>query len=566
MSHSVSPLGSLSSPSPSPPPNPIDESELSELTDDDHDTKIINDTNPSLTDDDDDDDDQHPPPCSRKTASTASANPRQRQRPGLARKSLTTSTYSSRTPSAPSSSKRKKRGGLVPAPMWDWAYKNGATGSPTSTPTPGHCLSSASNTTPSAGPSRPLDVDSNHGPLPLCKPKSASPSPDAEEEEEEELPTPPRAMEEEEGEEADPHKDRSLDRKHSRRKVPPRPIRKPRKKVIVPMPFDRTKVPRSKRGIRVMPRINIYQNDMMLKQLWEEGYKLYDPNAPTSDEEDDDQNDNHIDNDDNDHSPSNSDEDEMDVDEDDDAEDQDPTSPRQSPTRLTLNTNLNIPLPATSAIDPGADNPSVPPSIRASVDPTTSPPHEDVRPGAIPDEDVDQDHDPDALDDDDHHPAPDGDVEADGDEDEDVQPEEPSQPPSPTPLAEPEPEPEPEDEDPDLQPAHRAEALDVLAMIELKFALLRERVYVEKMEGLAWEEALVCDGQYALFSGYSEFIHLYRIRYPSGAPPPTKRAHETTRQAIDARLKEEDIRDRGSHEEEARRGDMVLGRLGCEYR
>lgn len=52
----------------------------------------------------------------------------------------------------------------------------------------------------------------------------------------------------------------------------------------------------------------------------------------------------------------------------------------------------------------------------------------------------------------------------------------------------------------DLQPAHRAEALDVLATIELKFALLRERVYVEKMEGLAWEEKLVNDGQYSLVS------------------------------------------------------------------
>jgi hypothetical protein len=46
----------------------------------------------------------------------------------------------------------------------------------------------------------------------------------------------------------------------------------------------------------------------------------------------------------------------------------------------------------------------------------------------------------------------------------------------------------------DLQPAHRAEALDVLAAIELRFALLRERVYVEKMDALAWEEALVADG------------------------------------------------------------------------
>jgi hypothetical protein len=46
----------------------------------------------------------------------------------------------------------------------------------------------------------------------------------------------------------------------------------------------------------------------------------------------------------------------------------------------------------------------------------------------------------------------------------------------------------------DMQPAHRAEALDVLATIELKFALLREKLYVEKMEALAWEEALVAHG------------------------------------------------------------------------
>jgi len=55
-----------------------------------------------------------------------------------------------------------------------------------------------------------------------------------------------------------------------------------------------------------------------------------------------------------------------------------------------------------------------------------------------------------------------------------------------------------EEGDPELeaevQPAHRAEALDVLATIELKFALLREKLYVEKMEVLAWEEALVANG------------------------------------------------------------------------
>ena len=51
----------------------------------------------------------------------------------------------------------------------------------------------------------------------------------------------------------------------------------------------------------------------------------------------------------------------------------------------------------------------------------------------------------------------------------------------------------------DLQPAHRAEALDELAIIELKFALLRERLYVEKMQTLAWEETLVDSGSLVLF-------------------------------------------------------------------
>ncbi|PSR75697.1 hypothetical protein PHLCEN_2v8988 [Hermanssonia centrifuga] len=55
----------------------------------------------------------------------------------------------------------------------------------------------------------------------------------------------------------------------------------------------------------------------------------------------------------------------------------------------------------------------------------------------------------------------------------------------------------------ELQPAHRAEALDVLATIELKYALLRERLYVEKMENLAWEEALVLEGT------HPEMLHLH---------------------------------------------------------
>ncbi|TCD63651.1 hypothetical protein EIP91_005131 [Steccherinum ochraceum] len=54
----------------------------------------------------------------------------------------------------------------------------------------------------------------------------------------------------------------------------------------------------------------------------------------------------------------------------------------------------------------------------------------------------------------------------------------------------------------DVLPPHRAEALDVLAQIELKFALLREKVYVEKMEGLAWEEALIAEDM------HPEMLHL----------------------------------------------------------
>ena len=46
----------------------------------------------------------------------------------------------------------------------------------------------------------------------------------------------------------------------------------------------------------------------------------------------------------------------------------------------------------------------------------------------------------------------------------------------------------------DLQPVHRAEALDVLAGIDLRFALLRERLYVEKIEDLATEKAMILQG------------------------------------------------------------------------
>jgi Sds3-like len=59
-------------------------------------------------------------------------------------------------------------------------------------------------------------------------------------------------------------------------------------------------------------------------------------------------------------------------------------------------------------------------------------------------------------------------------------------------------EPEPVDLDPseehDLNSALRVEALDALSVIEIKFALLRERVYVDKMVALLAEEELVDKG------------------------------------------------------------------------
>lgn len=51
-----------------------------------------------------------------------------------------------------------------------------------------------------------------------------------------------------------------------------------------------------------------------------------------------------------------------------------------------------------------------------------------------------------------------------------------------------------EEAESDLQPAHRVEALEVLAQIELRFGLIREALYVEKMEELAMEEAMILQG------------------------------------------------------------------------
>ena len=69
----------------------------------------------------------------------------------------------------------------------------------------------------------------------------------------------------------------------------------------------------------------------------------------------------------------------------------------------------------------------------------------------------------------------------------------------------------------DLQHEHHAKVLDALATIELKFALLRERVYVKKTEVLTWEEVLVENGVYrSLYGSTCADISLSSFRIASG--------------------------------------------------
>ena len=51
-----------------------------------------------------------------------------------------------------------------------------------------------------------------------------------------------------------------------------------------------------------------------------------------------------------------------------------------------------------------------------------------------------------------------------------------------------------DDVDQELHAADRADALDALAQLELKFALVRQRIYIDKMNELAREEGMIHDG------------------------------------------------------------------------
>jgi hypothetical protein len=55
-----------------------------------------------------------------------------------------------------------------------------------------------------------------------------------------------------------------------------------------------------------------------------------------------------------------------------------------------------------------------------------------------------------------------------------------------------------DDADHELHAADRADALDALAELELKFSLVRQRIYIDKMNELSREESMVHDGTHAM--------------------------------------------------------------------
>ena len=55
-----------------------------------------------------------------------------------------------------------------------------------------------------------------------------------------------------------------------------------------------------------------------------------------------------------------------------------------------------------------------------------------------------------------------------------------------------------DDADHELHAADRADALDALAQLELKFALVRQRIYIDKMNELAREETMIRNGTHVM--------------------------------------------------------------------
>lgn len=465
-------LDPLSSPSPSlsPPPDLMDESELSELTDADEDSTLDAHSSVRRDSDVDGDGDRRPRPRLRfpRRGATVGTKPRSRN--------------SRKLSTGGSSSRRKKRGGIVPAPMWDWAYKNGSaapdgtsasTSTPLSGPGPGPGPATTSHSLSGIGLQRHNHTAATHVPMSRY-PKSSSTTP--EEEEEEELPAPPRAMEEEEGEDGDLDRDLNEDdgEIEDEDEGNAGPSSRPRRG---PSPVSHRSTPNTSRT----RKLRLFKNEMMAGDEVEIG----------GDE----------------------DVEYMDI-LNDHGED---STTEEYPDRRYLNfippahlSHRSTMSDATGHWGPSPDQglqadkhedsrdavPSVPPSGLGSPDHTPDDEDGEQEVGCMGDVADEQDGDMEGVDDEDPSPT-DHDVDTDhptrtlGDGDEHMALVDDRE----SNIDEAEPEAEEPDDDPDLQPAHRAEALDVLAAIELKFAMLRERVYIEKMEGLAWEEGLIWDGE-----------------------------------------------------------------------
>lgn len=538
----------------------MDVSELSELTDEEATPDIRTNTRSARADSDDEGSDG-PPPRVRKSGGgkrkSRSRNPRKSSASG-------------------SASRRKKRGGMVPAPMWDWAYKNGSV-PPTAAPSasglvatshPGPGPTTTSHTLSSTGAptnSLPNHTTLSHVSIPR-RPKSTSTTPDAEEEEEEEQPASPRAMEEEEGEEGDPdHRardhveddadddDDDVEDEGEEDENDEEEDEEGEEDIDVG-PSSRSRQKPSPVSHRSLSNTSRTRNPRTSKSV----ARADEDEAMGEDDVD---------------------ADEMDVDGDgpDDLAEGSGTEEdypdRQYPNRGRL-ANSKHPRPSILASsnrrDPGTaaelkdagrdvlqDAQGIPPfPLSAPESPREpTPDDEDVdQNDGIDDGADDQEGDEEAPDEEEPSPTdPDADPdhlvgrlgEIDGDDhitahdDRESNIDEAEEP----------------DEDPDLQPAHRAEALDVLATIEIKFAMLRERVYVEKMEGLAWEEALVWEGTHPELHHLQEELTKRRDKRLMLAE--RKREYEIG--ALERKRKEEEVNvwDHWEHARDELQTDMV---------
>jgi hypothetical protein len=109
----------------------------------------------------------------------------------------------------------------------------------------------------------------------------------------------------------------------------------------------------------------------------------------------------------------------------------------------------------------------------------------------------------------------------------------------------------------DIQPAHRAEALDALALIELKVFVVRDRLYAEKMDELAWEERLVHDGTPTCPISPTRML-TETHRDTSGGTALTRGAQDPARPAHPVRLAEACTGDREYCQATRRRGSCRL--------